>query len=47
MNQERKIENTTPSAPKTSLADEISKPINQIAILQRLQVLNAQLRGES
>lgn len=30
-----------------SLADEISQPIHQIEIVQRLQALNARLRGES
>jgi hypothetical protein len=47
MQQDQNTENTTPSRPVMSLAGEINQPINQIAIVQRLQALNARLRGES
>jgi hypothetical protein len=47
MQQDQNTESTTPSKPAMSLADEISQPINQIAIVQRLQALNAGMRGES
>jgi hypothetical protein len=46
MQKHKKVSKATPSAPAVSLADEIKKPSNQLAILQRLRAFNAQSRRE-